>query len=194
MAAQPREQTKNHWTVHLKRDELYSVWITAQFFLLSGENIWEDWKYSGDGWWSWSNNIWMYLMSSNCTLKVKKVNFMLCILPQSITEKAMAPHSSTLAWKIAWMEEPGGLPSVGSHRVGHDWSDLTAATQSLKTGGGKKSHCNTLPHLHTKPCNDSVFNQEFYAVYVWGSLCITGDLRLKGEGNHYKIIITNLPW
>ena len=42
-------------------------------------------------------------------------------------EKAMAPHSSTLAWKVPWTEEPGGLPSVGSHRVGHDWSDLAAA-------------------------------------------------------------------
>ena len=35
-------------------------------------------------------------------------------------EKAMAPHSSTLAWKIPWAEEPGGLLSMGSHRVGHD--------------------------------------------------------------------------
>ena len=35
-------------------------------------------------------------------------------------EKAMAPHSSTLAWKIPWMEEPGGLQSMGSRRVGHD--------------------------------------------------------------------------
>ena len=35
-------------------------------------------------------------------------------------EKAMAPHSSTLAWKISWMEEPGGLQSMGSLRVGHD--------------------------------------------------------------------------
>ena len=33
----------------------------------------------------------------------------------------MAPHSSTLAWKIPWMEEPGGLQSMGSLRVGHDW-------------------------------------------------------------------------
>ena len=39
----------------------------------------------------------------------------------------MAPHSSTLAWKIPWMEEPGGLPPMGSHRVGHDLSDLAAA-------------------------------------------------------------------
>ena len=38
-----------------------------------------------------------------------------------LVEKAMAPHSSTLAWKIPWMEEPGGLQSMGSQRVGHDW-------------------------------------------------------------------------
>ena len=36
------------------------------------------------------------------------------------TEKAVAPHSSTLAWKIPWTEEPGGLQSMGSRRVGHD--------------------------------------------------------------------------
>ena len=41
--------------------------------------------------------------------------------------KAMATHSSTLAWKIPWTEGPGGLPSMGSHRVRHDWSDLAAA-------------------------------------------------------------------
>ena len=35
-------------------------------------------------------------------------------------EKVMAPHSSTLAWKIPWMEEPGGLQSMGSLRVGHN--------------------------------------------------------------------------
>jgi len=35
-------------------------------------------------------------------------------------EKAMAPHSSALAWKIPWMEEPGRLQSMGSLRVGHD--------------------------------------------------------------------------
>ena len=40
----------------------------------------------------------------------------LCLCP----EKAMAPHSSTLAWKIPWTEEPGRLQSMGSLRVGHD--------------------------------------------------------------------------
>ena len=39
---------------------------------------------------------------------------------RAVVEKAMAPHSSTLAWKIPWTEEPGGLQSTGSHRVGHN--------------------------------------------------------------------------
>ena len=37
-----------------------------------------------------------------------------------ISEKAMLPHFSALAWKIPWAEEPGRLPSQGSHRVGHN--------------------------------------------------------------------------
>ena len=60
-------------------------------------------------------------------------------------EKAMAPHSSTLAWKIPGMGEPGELPSMGSHRVGHDLGDLAAAAAQLKKGGGsdgKESACN----------------------------------------------------
>ena len=40
--------------------------------------------------------------------------------PASVSEKAMAPHSSTLAWKIPWMEEPGRLQSMGSGRIAHD--------------------------------------------------------------------------
>ena len=42
-------------------------------------------------------------------------------------EKEMATHSSVLAWRIPRTAEPGGLPSMESHRVGHDWSDLAAA-------------------------------------------------------------------
>ena len=43
-------------------------------------------------------------------------------------EKEIATHSSVLAWRIPGTAEPGGLPSMGSHRVGHDCSDLAAAT------------------------------------------------------------------
>ena len=48
----------------------------------------------------------------------KKIQFWGSSFPQA--EKAMAPHSSTLAWKIPWTEEPGRLQSIGSLRVGHD--------------------------------------------------------------------------
>ena len=44
-----------------------------------------------------------------------------CTVVHSHEEKAMAPHSRTLPWKIPWTEEPGGLQSMGSLRVGHDW-------------------------------------------------------------------------
>ena len=49
-------------------------------------------------------------------------------IPYSVhVEKAMAPHSSALAWRVPGTGEPGGLLSMGSHRVRHDWSDLAAA-------------------------------------------------------------------
>ena len=57
-------------------------------------------------------------------------------------EKAMAPHSSTLAWRIPGMGEPGGLLSLGSHRVGHHWNDLAAAaTASKRALCGRFYHC-----------------------------------------------------
>ena len=50
------------------------------------------------------------------------VNLKYCVSVRCTAEKAMAPHSSTLAWKIPWMEEPGRLQSMGLLRVGHDWT------------------------------------------------------------------------
>ena len=63
-------------------------------------------------------------------------------------EKAMAPHSSTLAWKIPWTEEPGGLQSMGSHRVVHDWSDIAAAAGDVwqkpwSSGAGTRIGCSS---------------------------------------------------
>ena len=49
-------------------------------------------------------------------------------------EKDMATHSSVLAWRIPGMWEPGELPSMGSHRTGHDWSDLAAAVAEILHG------------------------------------------------------------
>ena len=47
----------------------------------------------------------------------------------------MATQSSVLAWRIPGAGEPGGLPSLGSHRVGHDWSDLAAVAAAAKEDG-----------------------------------------------------------
>ena len=55
--------------------------------------------------------------ASFCTLRPN-----LPVTPGVSSEKVMASHSSTLAWKIPWMEEPGRLQSMGSLRVGHDWA------------------------------------------------------------------------
>ena len=46
-------------------------------------------------------------------------------------EKEMATHSSVLAWRIPGTGEPGGLLSLGSHRIGHDWRDLAAAAAEI---------------------------------------------------------------
>ena len=53
--------------------------------------------------------------------------------PFHALEKEMAPHSSVLAWRIPGTGEPGGLLSLGSHKVRHDWSDLAAAAAAMET-------------------------------------------------------------
>ena len=55
-------------------------------------------------------------------------------------EKEMATHSSVLAWRIPGTGEPGGLLSIGSHRVGHDWSDLAAAARLVITFLPRSKH------------------------------------------------------
>ena len=53
----------------------------------------------------------------------------------------MAAHSSILAWRILWTGEPGGLLSMGSHRVGHNWRDLAAAAAAcIGEGNGNPLH------------------------------------------------------
>ena len=62
---------------------------------------------------------WHHHISEQITDKMH-LSAAICSLIISASEKAMAPHSTTLAWKIPWMEEPGRLQSMGSLRVGHD--------------------------------------------------------------------------
>ena len=53
-----------------------------------------------------------------------KISILFLLYYLILLEKEMATHASVLAWRIPGTGEPGGLPSMGSHSVGHDWSDL----------------------------------------------------------------------
>ena len=71
-------------------------------------------------------------------------------------EKEMATHTSVLAWRIPGTGEPGGLSSLGSHRVGHDWSDLAAAAAAAAHSclnpspaiSSTESHCLDMFYFH----------------------------------------------
>ena len=67
----------------------------------------------------------------------------------------MVTHSSVLAWRIPGMGEPGGFPSMGSHRIGHDRSDLAAAAAAAK--GFQASSLKSLHHG---------FNVEYFFLFL----------------------------
>ena len=73
-------------------------------------------------------------------------------------EKAMAPHSSTLAWKILWMEESGRLQSMGLLRVRHDWAtSLSLFTFMHWRGTGNPLQCTCLENPGDSYFHDKVF-------------------------------------
>ena len=84
-------------------------------------------------------------------------------------EREMATHSSILAWRIPGMGEPGGLPSLGSHRLRHNWSDLAAAWKTvwrfLKKLGIKPMellHWPTNPTLRHIPWGNQNWKRHMY--------------------------------
>ena len=74
----------------------------------------------------------------------------------------MATHSSILAWRILGTEEPGGLPSMGSHRVGHNWSDLAAAA-AVSWLLPCETHIRLLTHKTIR--KDIEFCQFFFCIF-----------------------------
>ena len=70
--------------------------------------------------------LWTSLSGPDCGAHIRKWLLASFLSPLLIPPQ-MATHSSVLAWRIPGMGEPSGLPSMGSHRVGHDWRDLAAA-------------------------------------------------------------------
>ena len=81
-------------------------------------------------------------------------------------DKEMATHSSVLAWRIPGTGEPGGLTSMGSHRFGHDWSDLAAAAacMDMRVGLWRKLSAEELMLLNCGVGEDT-----------WESLGLQGD-------------------
>ena len=80
------------------------------------------------------------------TINLKGIKDNGCLISHCHTrelEKAMATHSSTLAWKIPWMEEPGRLQSMGLLRVGHDWA-TSLSLSCTGEGNGNPLQCSCL--------------------------------------------------
>ena len=81
-------------------------------------------------------------------------------------EKEMATHSSVLAWRIPGMGEPGGLPSMGSHRVRHDWIDLAAAAGAVSNKTDVKTKIVTWDKKTLNNDNDkiSIYQEEIIII------------------------------
>ena len=112
--------------IYLINMETYSQsWYKGIYMILCGEGSGTPLQYSclenpmdGGAWWAAVHGV---------TKSRKQLSDFIFTFHFHALEKEMAIHSSVLAWRIPGMGEPGGLPSIGSHRVGHDWRDLAAA-------------------------------------------------------------------
>ena len=104
-------------------------------------------------------------------------------------EKEMATHSSVLAWRIPGMGKPGGLPSMGSHRVRDDWSDLAAAAAAalykcfwMKQRAGSKPSTST---LHQAAC---VNNPSWASHPNHGLVNLTGTVSVfRSFPDHFQL-------
>ena len=89
-----------------------------------------------------------------------------------VLEKEMATHSSVLAWRIPWTEKPGRLQSMGSHRVGHNWSNLVV---SLVYICQSQSHSSS-PH-HSSP----LVSIQLFSISVYSWTLITWIVITQGN-------------
>ena len=116
-------------------------------------------------------------------------------------EKEMSTHSSVLAWRIPGTGEPGGLPSMGSHRVGHDWSDLAAAVSRGHQGfpGGAvvknlPANAGAVGSISGSGISPGEGNGNPLQ-YSWlGNLMDRGPVFLAGESRGQKSLEGYSPW
>ena len=88
-------------------------------------------------------------------------------------EKEMATHSSVLAWRIPGTGEPGGLPSMGLHRVGHDWSDLAAAAATAL-----EKYLRALNYMKSTSCEMLGWTNHKLESRLVGEVSITSDMQM----------------
>ena len=128
----------NYWSLHLESRR--RQWHPLQYSCL--EN-----PMGGGAWWAAVHGV----AKSQTRLSNLTFTFHFHAL-----EKEMAVHSSILAWRIPGTGEPGGLLSMGSHRVRHDWSDAAAAAAARRVHSlQQENHRNEKLHTATKssPCS-----------------------------------------
>ena len=85
-------------------------------------------------------------------------------------EEEMATHSSVLVWRIPGMGEPVGLPSMGSHRVGHDWRDLASAAAAI------------VFMWYSKPCLQYSLGKVLTDIIIWSSQQVCHYVNCPGYG------------
>ena len=101
-------------------------------------------------------------------------------------KKAMATHSSTLAWKIPWMEEPGRLQFMGSRRVGHDW---TTSLSCIGAGNGNPLRCSCLENPRDRGAGGLPSMGSHRVGHNWCDLAAAASL-LAIHGLHSVYVIT----
>ena len=107
----------SHTTIYVMQE----TWVWS----LDWEDPLEKGKATHSGILAWRNP-WMQRIHGDANSGTRLSDFTFTFHFHAL-KKEMATHFSVLAWRIPGMGEPGGLPSTGSHRVGHDWSNLAAA-------------------------------------------------------------------
>ena len=122
-----------------------------------------------------------YFVKNNVRLHLHLSMLCTFVWHQARSEKAMAPRSSTLAWKIPWMEEPGGLQSMGSLRVGHDWATSLS--------------CFTFMHWRRKWQSTPVFSPgESQGRGSLVGCCLRGHTESAAAGKIWKVQATMPHW
>ena len=119
---EPNDQFGSHAWVTLKRvtdaQKQMEVW---KFFMFPFKRT----RRWSSGWLHTPSSVFGYIAQSVKNLPAVQEPWVPSLVWEDALEKEMATHSNILAWKISWTEEPGGLQSTGSQRVGQDWTTNT---------------------------------------------------------------------